>query len=407
MGRFRALAVFMMFFLMVSVSWATQAPSLLAKPPAPMAPADLIRSFEDLLGRQAGLLHSFEMLVGKFELPPVELLRSFEDLLYQQAKLLQSYESLARLYACTPGQRPEPDLVASFEKLLHGQAKLLRSFEALIHRHRLPPLELVASFERLLKGQTELLHSFEGMLHCLVEVHRLPPRALYGFTVSFEKLLRSQAELLQSFEALLGGKPSVEQQEPPMHMPSMPPYGFPEEPMLPSLDDLKDFALWGKELLQSGRLREFFPALADLSERFSTKLKNFKQAIQTMRAHGHGEGAERLAAKLAEFRGNLIRLQSELLKQSLTVEMMGMAEAPALFRVTVENRGPFTVELATLLLFEGKRLIYTQSLGTLEPGARRTLTVRVDAMSPMEVRAMATGFIALITKLLAASTIEN
>lgn len=398
MCRLKMLVVLLVFFLMISVGWAVQSPSLLAKPP--MAPSQLIHSFEDLLGRQEGLLHSFEMLVGHFDVPPVELLKSFEDLLHRQAKLLHSYEELAHPYACMPGQEPQLELVASFEKLLLGQAKLLGSFEALVHRHAMPPVELGESFEHLLRGQTELLHSFEHMLHCLVKIHGLPPRALYRFTVSFEVLLRSQAELLQSFESLLkqGSKPMPGHSMDMPHM--MPPQERPEEAMLPSLEELKDFALRGKEMVQRGHARELLPTLMDLADRLSAQLKKFKQEIQMMRAHG--EEAERREAQLAEFRGKLTRLQSEILKHTLVVEMTGMADAPGTFQITVQNRGPFGVTLATVLLYEGQRMIYSQSLGYLEPGARRALTVRVDATTAwMEVRGRATGFIDLITKLMA------
>jgi hypothetical protein len=404
MGRLKAQTALVVFILMVSTSWIVEAPSLLAQPHMPMSPTQLVRSFEDLLGRQAGLLHSFEMLIGHFEAPPVQLLGSFEDLLHRQADLLHSYEKLAKPFACTPHQHPELALVASFERLLHGQAKLLGSFEALLHRHPMPPMELVVSFERLLRGQTELLHSFEGMLHCLVEIHHLPPRELFRFAASFEGLLRAQGELLKSFEALLShGAHTMPM--PIMH--PMPPYGHPMEPMLPSLDEIIEFAHQGHEMMQQGKLIPFHPALVALMDRLRTQLERFKKSSQMMRAEGRREDANRREAQLAEFRSRLIQLQGELLKKSLMVETTGMAGAPGTYQITVENRGPFSVTLATLLLYDGPRMIHSQSLGTLEPGARRMVTVRIHSPAVAGVRAMATGFIDLITKLMAAAMSEN
>jgi len=397
------LAIPLVFFVMVSLSWLGAAPLLLADSPPPMSsmmppmqsPVKLIRSFEDLLMRQEGLLHSFKMLVGQFEVPPVELLKSYEDLLNKQAELLRSYEDLAKPFACTPGKHPELELVASFEKLLHSQAKLLGSFEALIHRHWMPPLKLVESFESLLKHQADLLHSFEGMLHCLAELHHLPPRTLYKFVVSFEELLRSQAGLLASFEGLIKGQGAPVPQLPSMPMPPQEPYEHPMESMLPSLEELEDWFHQGME--EMGKPRD----LENLVERLRAQLKSFKEKLQMMRAHGHMEQSRHHEAMLAEFRLQLTRLQGELLQQALMVEMKGMMGAPGAYEVTVENRGPFAVSLATLLIFDGKRMVHSQSLGYLEPGARRTLMVWVDAQDPMKVRSLATGFIDFITQLMA------
>ena len=120
------------------------------------APAVLVSSFEDLLHRQEGLLHSFETLVNLYQVPPMSLLKSYEDLLRRQALLMESFNQVTVPYACGP-MEPEFRLIESFEALLHGQMNLLMSFEGLIHKLPQANLSLIQSFEDLLRRQANLV----------------------------------------------------------------------------------------------------------------------------------------------------------------------------------------------------------------------------------------------------------
>jgi hypothetical protein len=344
------------------------------------APVVLVKSFEDLLHRQEGLLHSFESLVNLYHVPPMSLLKSYEDLLRRQALLMESFAQVTEPYACGP-MEPEFKLIESFESLLHGQMTLLMSFEGLIHKLPQAPMSLIQSFEDLIRRQANLVKSFEGMLHCLTEMHHASPRELYPFITSFEDLIRSQSRLLMSFAVLVKSAGGMDIHDMDMMPPpsddqkdhdtssdnsdqnNAPPaddskhddnyghqddsdhdyshdgkdgydksddhhdgYDKPEMKYtgsdLPDLRAIMEFAKQGMYLVQYNHIRDMLMQRSALQDRSVAMIQNFKLMIQDLNNQGKHDAALYATKQLDEFRLNLSKLQNVILKKSLEVTIV-------------------------------------------------------------------------------------
>ncbi len=436
------------------------------------APVHLVASFEDLLHRQEKLLHSFESLVNLYHQPPVELLKSYEDLLRRQALLLGSFEELVRPYACGY-MHPEFKLIKSFEMLLHGQAKLLMSFEGLLHKLHKPQIFFIESFEDLLRRQAKLVGSFEGLLHCLAEKHRISPRDLYGFLTSFEDLIRSQAKLLMSFESLVKGtaghhlekepykhgdgkhdgdkdsdeyggkhkdddydhkeisdeKPYHHDEKSDEHHDGYDNHGdYPKEKHhgydLPELGMFVEFAKHGAYMVKHGHLRELFVKRDALTERAVAMIQGYKNKIAMLHEHGKHEAAMYAMKDLDHFRLELSKLQTKIIKHGVEVTLAPMHGDDHHYgydkkdkdhhdkdeiKLIVSNNTPFTINMASLAVTSGYKVLMTMSLGTLEAGEHRVIKIRAadPYMAEMiEKNLVVTGFIQMFSKLFQAAMME-
>jgi hypothetical protein len=192
----------------LNTEWALLILQRVAPPPL-FAP---LESLEELLEKQAVLLERFAEILEGQEEPSIEQLRSFEDLLTRQAGRLKSFEDLlqSKLKGLSPGRLFE--FLKSLEGLLKAQCKLLGRFGGLLVRLGAIPPELLSSFEGLIQKQAELLEGFGNLLRDALGV--LPPLQMTELIRSFEELLRIQDELLRSFEELLRGQSALTQDPP-------------------------------------------------------------------------------------------------------------------------------------------------------------------------------------------------